>query len=248
MRAKKQFGQHFLVDDKTIAAIIAAANLAGGDEFVEIGPGRGALTTPLLASGASLTAVEIDSDCAALLRRKFGGRLTVVEDDVLRWDFVPGRRRWIGNLPYNISSPLLMKLCARAADVIDGLFMLQKEVAMRLCADVGDSDYGRLTISVRAVFSAEMVMEVLPNCFMPPPKVHSAVVRLRPLKTPLSPPNNFDEVLRAAFQSRRKTLRNALRHFDVDWQGAGINADLRPQNLSPHDYAKLARHIKGGDK
>lgn len=245
MRAKKQLGQHFLVDAKTIAAIVAAANPLAGDKFVEIGAGRGALTEPLLASAANLTAVEIDSDCVALLRRKFGGCLSLVEDDILCWDFPPGRR-WIGNLPYNLSSPLLMKLCDNASSVTDAHFMLQKEVAMRLCADVGGSDYGRLTISVRAVFSAEMLMEVAPHCFVPPPKVHSAVVRLRPLANPLSRPQNFDEVLRAAFQSRRKTLRNALRRFDVDWQSAGINANLRPQNLSPNDYAKLARHI--GDK
>ncbi|MGI9337213.1 MAG: 16S rRNA (adenine(1518)-N(6)/adenine(1519)-N(6))-dimethyltransferase RsmA [Gammaproteobacteria bacterium] len=249
MRAKKQFGQHFLTDAETIAKIMTAAKPQAGDKFVEIGPGRGALTSHILASGAHLTAVEIDSDCAVLLRRKFAGArlLSVVEDDILRWDFPPGRKRWIGNLPYNISSPLLLKLCGGA--ITDAHFMLQKEVAMRICAAVGGRDYGRLTISVRAIFAAEMLMEVAPGCFVPPPKVDSALVRLRPLEKPLSRPAGFDALLRAAFQSRRKTLRNALRHFVINWQSAGINPDLRPQNLSPQDYAKLAKHIAadGGD-
>lgn len=251
MKAKKQFGQHFLADDNIIAAIMAAAKPAAGDEFVEVGPGRGALTSPLLDCCGHLTAVEIDGDCLALLRRKFAafdksGKLSIVHGDILHWHLPSGAKRWIGNLPYNISSPLLLRLCRHADAVRDAHFMVQKEVAMRLCADVGGGDYGRLTIAVRAVFAAELLMEVAPHCFIPPPKVDSAVVRLRPLVRPLLCPPNFDDVLRAAFQSKRKTLRNALRHVNVNWQkaqDAGINPNLRPQNLSPDDYAKLAKAI-----
>ena len=148
--------------------------------------------------------------------------------------------RLIGNLPYNISTPLLLRLCHHHGDFADAHFMLQKEVAMRLCAEPGDSDYGRLTVSVRMLFAAQMLFAVSPRCFTPPPKVESAFVRMTPLSDVTPPPPLFEKVLAAAFQSRRKLLRNALRAFEVDWRGAGVDGDARPQELSPADYAALS--------
>ena len=253
MKAKKRFGQHFLTDEKTLAAIIKESSPQKGDCFLEVGPGRGALTEHLIKSGVQLTAVEIDRDCAALLRDKFAKHtenFSLVEGDMLKIDFPPprpspasgrGRKtRLIGNLPYNISTPLLLRLCHHHGDFPDAHFMLQKEVAMRLCAAPGDSDYGRLTVTVRMLFAAEMLFAVSPRCFTPPPKVESAFVRMTPLSDVTPPPPLFEKVLAAAFQSRRKLLRNALRAFEVDWRGADVDGDARPQELSPADYAKLS--------
>ena len=239
---RKRFGQHFLRDEAIIEAMMARLSPAAGEHFLEIGPGDGALTAALLRTPIILTAVEIDRELAALLRRRFGERLRLLADDVLRVDLskmlADGRTRVVGNLPYNISTPLLLRLAScRPRDMH---LMLQREVAMRLCAAPGDSSYGRLTVTVKLSFEVCEILRVPPAAFSPPPKVHSAVVRLRPQKSPIPYSPKLAAILTAAFQSRRKMLGNALQNFVVDWRGAKIDANRRAQTLSPEEFARLA--------
>ncbi len=250
MKAKKRFGQHFLCDEGVAGEILAAVAPRAGERFLEIGAGGGALTQPLLARGVLLTAAELDRDCISLLRRRFaeeirGGQLRLLEGDILRArldDFEPCRV--IGNLPYNISAPLLLKLCETGRGVFsDAHLMLQKEVAARLCASPGASEYGRLTVTAACVFDSQTLFNVAPSAFAPPPKVDSAFVRMSPRASPLTVTPLFARVLRAAFQSRRKQLSNALRDFAVDWGSAPVSGDVRPQNLTSEEYAALSEHI-----
>ncbi len=205
------------------------------DEFVvEIGPGQGALTGPLLERVEHLHVIEVDRDLAAQLRGT--ARLTVHEGDALAFDFsvFPAGMRIVGNLPYNISTPLLFHLAAQAGRVRDMHFMLQLEVVERMVAAPSTPAYGRLSVALQARFRIEKLFNVSKGAFNPPPKVESAVVRLAPLAAPL----HVDaDLLRKAFSARRKTLRNALP--GVDLAALGIDAKLRPENLSPADYARI---------
>jgi 16S rRNA (adenine1518-N6/adenine1519-N6)-dimethyltransferase len=242
--ARKRFGQHFLVDRAAIEAILDAIDPRTGDRLVEIGPGTGALTAPLLARIGSMDAVEIDRDLAASLRRRWGERLRLHEQDVLRFDFgalveAPSKAvlRLVGNLPYNISSPLLVHLMQFTGCVIDQHFMLQKEVVDRIVATPG-GDMGRLTVLLQACYDVQTLLNVPPEAFDPPPKVESSVIRMVPRAVPLtSRIACLQALLAAGFSQRRKMIRNTLlrwlqaQHPDFDLPAAG-EADRRLQPFS----------------
>ena len=233
-RPRKRFGQHFLHDPRVLARIVEAINPAKEDFLVEIGPGEGALTTPLLQKVERLHVIELDRDLAAQLSDE---RLQVHQADALEFDFAqfPRAMRIVGNLPYNISTPLLFHLARYAERVRDMHFMLQLEVVERMVAAPSTPQYGRLSVALQARFRMKKLFNVSKGAFRPPPKVESALVRLEPRSTLLE----IDEdLLRRAFSARRKTLRNALR--GVDFAAAGIDPGLRPENLSPEDYARLS--------
>jgi 16S rRNA (adenine1518-N6/adenine1519-N6)-dimethyltransferase len=247
VKPRKRFGQHFLHDPGVLKRIVAALDPAPGDTVVEIGPGEGALTRPLLERLERLTAIEIDRDLAARLQSAFpAGRLTVIVADVLDYDFslLPAGFRVVGNLPYNISTPILFHLTRQAGRVRDLHFMLQKEVVERMVAAPSTPDYGRLSVALQARFAMRKLFDVAPGAFRPPPKVDSAVVRLVPLPEKLACDEaRLDQILRAAFSARRKTLRNALPLEPGDYEALGIDPRLRPENLAPADYVRIAAHL-----
>jgi 16S rRNA (adenine1518-N6/adenine1519-N6)-dimethyltransferase len=220
--------------------IVAALAPLPGEFVVEIGPGEGALTGPLLDRVGKLEAIELDRDLAASLAAKFPPwKLTVHCADALEFDFArfaPGMRV-VGNLPYNVSTPLLFHLARYAPQVRDMHFMLQREVVERMVAKPSTPAYGRLSVSLQAKFQMKKLFNVSAGAFRPPPKVESALVRMVPLdwQLPID-----EEILRKAFSARRKTLRNALP--GIDFEALGIDSGLRPENLSPEDYARLSLH------
>jgi 16S rRNA (adenine1518-N6/adenine1519-N6)-dimethyltransferase len=233
-RPRKRFGQHFLHDPRVLSRIVEAINPASDDFIVEIGPGQGALTAPLLKAVQRLNVIELDRDLAAKLSAP---GLIVHEADALDFDFgqFPAGMRIVGNLPYNISTALLFHLARYAARVRDMHFMLQLEVVERMVAAPSTPEYGRLSVALQARFRMKKLFKVSGGAFRPPPKVQSAMVRLLPLETPL---RVDEDLLRKAFSARRKTLRNALP--GVDFAALGIDPGLRPENLSPQDYARLS--------
>jgi len=233
-RPRKRFGQHFLHDPRVLEKIIDALSLQPSDRVVEIGPGEGALTHLLLKQTCNVEAIEIDRDLAASLRQQ---GVKVREGDALEFDYAafPRGVRIVGNLPYNISTPLLFHLARFAERVRDMHFMLQLEVVERMVARPSTAEYGRLSVALQARFRMKKLFNVSKGAFRPPPKVESAVVRLEPLPQVL----RIDEdLLRRAFSARRKTLRNALP--GIDFAVLGIDSGLRPENLSPEDYARLS--------
>jgi 16S rRNA (adenine1518-N6/adenine1519-N6)-dimethyltransferase len=263
IRARKRFGQHFLHDPGVLQKIVHSISPAPTDHVVEIGPGRGALTHALLEDwagitdgGATLDLIEIDRDLAPVLRDQLAGnpRITVHEADALDFDFAQlagergGRLRIIGNLPYNISTPLLFHLLGSADAIDDMHVMLQREVVDRIAASPGSGDYGRLTVMLAPWVRAESLFDVGPGAFQPPPKVWSAVVRLTVRREPafaVSP--HFGPVVAAAFSHRRKTIRNALRNLVTPDQIAGSGVDLgaRPETLSPESFNRMAQMLDG---
>jgi len=239
LKTRKRFGQHFLHDPGVLKKIVDAIDPARGDVVVEIGPGEGALTRPLLARLDRLTAIEIDRDLAAGLQ---ANGLTVICADALEFDFstLPVGLRIVGNLPYNISTPILFHLARYADRVRDMHFMLQKEVVDRMVAKHSTPDYGRLSVMLQTRFAMQKLFKVAPGAFRPPPKVESAVVRLVPLKeTPACDAALFEKIVREAFSARRKTLRNALPLEPRDYEALGVDPKLRPENLSPADYVRI---------
>lgn len=248
---RKRFGQHFLHDRQVISRIIDAIAPRPGDHLVEVGPGEGALTERLLAVTDHLDVIEIDRDLAANLRNRtdWHDRLIVHEGDVLRFDFgslaADTPLRIVGNLPYNISTPLLFRLLAQREAIRDMHFMLQREVVDRLVAAPGGSDYGRLTVMLQAHCTATPLFRVGSGAFRPPPAVESAVVRLEPRDRPLVPAElraSFAEIVQAAFSARRKTLRNGLHALLSPQQieAAGVDPAARPQTLAVEAFAALA--------
>jgi 16S rRNA (adenine1518-N6/adenine1519-N6)-dimethyltransferase len=238
-RPRKRFGQHFLHQKAVIARLLDAIQPATDDFIVEIGPGEGVLTAALLEKLPTLEAVEIDRDLAASLAAAFPPpRLTVHCADALEFDFArfPQGMRIVGNLPYNVSTPLLFHLARYAPRLRDMHFMLQLEVVERMVAAPSTPAYGRLSVSLQSRFRMKKLFNVSRGAFRPPPKVESAVVRLEPLEAPL---RVDDDLLRRAFSARRKTIRNALPGIDL--AAAGIDPGLRPENLAPEDYARLSR-------
>ena len=234
-RPRKRFGQHFLHEKGVLEKLLDAIQPAATDFIVEIGPGEGALTEYLKGVQA-LHLIELDRDLAARLTEQFP-QATIHTGDALEFDFAqfPAGMRIVGNLPYNVSTPLLFHLARFAPQVRDMHFMLQLEVVDRMVAAPSTSAYGRLSVSLQAKFRMKKLFKVAKGAFRPPPKVESAVVRMEPLDWQLP----IDEdLLRRAFSARRKTLRNALP--DVDFEAAGIDPKLRPENLSPEDYARLS--------
>lgn len=247
MRVRKRFGQHFLHDPGILRRIIESIAPAPGDRIVEIGPGEGALTRPLLQLVESLTAIEIDRDLARRLSEALpANRLKMVCADALEFDFssLPGDSRLVGNLPYNISTPLLFHLARHAKRVRDMHFMLQLEVVDRMVAKPSTPEYGRLSVMLQARFRMKKLFSVAPGAFRPPPKVESALVRLAPLaQTGGIDEARFESIVRQAFSARRKTLRNALPLAPADYARLGIDPGLRPENLSPADYLRIAQRV-----
>jgi 16S rRNA (adenine1518-N6/adenine1519-N6)-dimethyltransferase len=238
-RPRKRFGQHFLHDAGVLQRIVHAVGPAPSDTIVEIGPGEGALTR-LLRGKAHLEAIEIDRDLAARLQAE---GLTVHCADALEFDFgrFPQGVRLVGNLPYNISTPLLFHLAQHARRVRDMHFMLQLEVVERMVAAPATPAYGRLSVALQARFRMEKLFTVGRGAFRPPPKVDSAVVRLEPLREMLEVD---DDVLRRAFSARRKQLRNALPLSGEQWERLGIDPQRRPETLSVHEFARVSRVLR----
>jgi 16S rRNA (adenine1518-N6/adenine1519-N6)-dimethyltransferase len=231
-RPRKRFGQHFLHDPRVLEKIVDALSLKSSDFVVEIGPGEGALTRLLFEKTKNLEVIEIDRDLAAQLQQ-----YKVHVADALEFDYsvFPRGARIVGNLPYNISTPLLFHLARYADRVRDMHFMLQLEVVERMVAAHSTPEYGRLSVALQARFKMKKLFNVSKGAFRPPPKVESAVVRLEPLPEQRK---LDDDLLRRAFSARRKTLRNALP--GIDFAALGIDAGLRPENLSPEDYVRLS--------
>jgi 16S rRNA (adenine1518-N6/adenine1519-N6)-dimethyltransferase len=245
-RPRKRFGQHFLHDPRVLARIVEAVSPAANDLLVEIGPGEGALTAPLIERAGKLEAIEVDRDLASALAARFPPyRLTVHCADALEFDFgrFPAGLRLVGNLPYNISTPLLFHVARYAQQVRDMHFMLQLEVVERMVAAPSTADYGRLSVALQARFAMEKLFNVSKGAFRPPPKVESAVVRLRPLTTIL---DVDEDLLRRAFSARRKQLRNALPLAADDYEKLKIDPRLRPEDLSPDDYARITAFRRSG--
>ncbi|WP_404992555.1 16S rRNA (adenine(1518)-N(6)/adenine(1519)-N(6))-dimethyltransferase RsmA [Cupriavidus pauculus] len=258
--ARKRFGQNFLVDDGIIYGIVNAIDPQPDDIVVEIGPGLGALTDPLLERLPSMQVVELDRDLVERLRRRYSDRITVHAGDALAFDFArlqqPGRAlRIVGNLPYNISSPLLFHLMDFADHVRDQHFMLQKEVVERMVAGPGSKSFGRLSIMLQVRYHMEHVLDVPPASFNPPPKVDSAVVRMIPwpraedgsLRSPYPAcdASVLGDVVTAAFSQRRKVLRNTLSFLrdQVDFDALGFDLGRRAEEVAVAEYVELARIV-----
>lgn len=248
--ARKRFGQHFLADVSVIDAIVREIDPRPGQPMVEIGPGLAALTQPLVERLGRLTVIELDRDLAARLRAH--PQLDVVESDVLKVDFAaladrlgPQPLRVVGNLPYNISSPILFHLLAFAPRIQDQHFMLQKEVVDRMVASPATGDYGRLSVMLQWRYAMENVLFVPPSAFDPPPRVDSAVVRMVPLALPAPvAPDLLEELVRVAFSQRRKLLRHSLGPW-LAQRGFGGAFDLqrRAEEVPVAEYLQLARAV-----
>ena len=251
-RARKRFGQHFLTDTGVIDAILRAVHPAAEDIVVEIGPGRGAITESLARSAGHLHAIELDRDLAEQLRRRYekDPSVTIHQADALSFDFagLGDRLRIVGNLPYNISTPLLFHLLKFRDRIIDMHFMLQKEVVERMAARPGSKAYGRLGIMLGCHLQVEPLFDVDRLAFNPPPDVTSAVVRLDPLPAGTYTIENhaaLSELVTTAFMQRRKTLRNALKELAdaEDFVAVGIDAGLRPERIAIAEYIALSNHL-----
>jgi 16S rRNA (adenine1518-N6/adenine1519-N6)-dimethyltransferase len=246
---RKRFGQHFLVDTGVLDAIVAAIDPRPGQALVEIGPGLGALTQPLLERCERLTVVELDRDLAARLRRN--PALEVIEADVLTVDFAAlaatrgAKLRIVGNLPYNISTPILFHLLGAAAQVEDQHFMLQQEVVERMAAGPGRKDYGRLSVMLQWRYHVEPLIEVPPEAFDPPPRVDSAVVRMIPWPAPAAlDPLLFESLVAAAFSQRRKLLRHSLgRWLEARGFGGAFDLQRRAEEVPVAEYVTLAQAL-----
>jgi len=265
MRARKRFAQHFL-EAAWVNKLVTAVAATPDDSILEIGPGKGAITRPLASQARRLLAIEIDRDLAADLAGAVLPNVSVVTSDVLSVDLKPIIAEWlgappgpanpiriVGNLPYNISSPILfalLDLAAQTNGVRDAMLMLQKEVADRLVAKVGTGEYGVLTVLTAVNADVTRVLSLPPGAFRPPPKVHSAVVRLvfRPPKVAIADPDQFVRMVRTMFTQRRKTIANALKPFGVErgvnpveaLSSTGIDARRRPETLDLAEMAALA--------
>ncbi len=253
--ARKRFGQNFLVDEQIIADIIRAIRPEPTDMMVEIGPGLGALTRPLLKHLNQLHVAEIDRDIIARLKSDYPqDKLVIHAGDALKFDLaqLPAPLRIVGNLPYNISSPLLFHFSDYAARISDMHFMLQNEVVERMVAEPSTPAYGRLSVMLQYRFHMEKLFDVPPGSFRPAPKVDSAIVRMIPLPEHDVLVGNaklFAEIVAAAFGQRRKTLRNTLKNYldESDFEQLGIDPQLRAENLGVAEFAGIASlHI--GDK
>lgn len=249
-QARKRFGQHFLHDQHVINRIV---DIIAPDEktpIVEIGPGQGALTKPLLSMAGKLDVIEIDTDLVQLLNQNCQdiGILNIHTADVLSFDLSKistDKIKLVGNLPYNISTPFLFHVLEQTAQIERMVFMMQKEVVDRICATPGNKAYGRLSVMVQSHCEVEKVMNIGPGAFTPPPKVDSSIVSLRPLrnnKLKILNQKHFIAIVKQAFSQRRKTIRNSLKaHYSVeDFQSVQIDPGCRAENLTLNDYIQLA--------
>jgi len=254
-KPRKRFGQNFLCDPGVISQILQAINPKNHDHIVEIGPGQGALTYDLIAAAGKIDIIEIDRDLVALLQKKLASHthLTIHECDALKFDFsklmhADQKIRIVGNLPYNISTPLIFHLLKFAASVDDMHFMLQKEVVDRLAAQPGGKNYGRLSVMVQYACQVEALFPVSPQAFFPPPKVDSAIVRLRPYAEPpikALDPDVFAKIVRCAFSQRRKTLKNNIKAL-IDPEkiaSIGIDVSQRPEQIGLKDYVLISNML-----
>ena len=252
-KARKRFGQNFLVDEQIIADIIRAVRPQPADNMVEIGPGLGALTRPLIQHLNQLHVIEIDRDIIAHLENDYPkSKLVIHAGDALKFDLaqLPAPLRIVGNLPYNISSPLLFHFAGYAGRIHDMHFMLQNEVVDRMVAKPSTADFGRLSVMLQYRFQMEKLLDVPPESFRPAPKVDSAIVRMIPL-----PENEvlvydeklFAQIVATAFGQRRKTLRNTLKAYltEDDFKQMGIDAQLRAENLGVAEFARIVNFLMG---
>jgi 16S rRNA (adenine1518-N6/adenine1519-N6)-dimethyltransferase len=257
--ARKRFGQNFLHDNNVIANILNSLQIKPGEHWVEIGPGQGSLTTPLLEKNIILDLVELDRDLVSHLRNKFKDHplLNIHSADALKFDFSKlanqeEKLRIVGNLPYNISTPLLFHLLENTACIADMHFMLQKEVVDRMCAAPGSKKYGRLSVMIQYYCLTECLFYVDPESFDPMPKVTSAVIRLIPhLKPPVlvNDKATFNKVVTQAFSQRRKTLRNSLKTLvsEDSFVSLGIDPSARAETISLLDFANLSNRLVDND-
>lgn len=253
--ARKRFGQNFLHDPALISRLVDAIAPAAGDRIVEIGPGQAAITEPLIARAGSISAIEIDRDLAAALRARFSEeQLLLIEHDVLKVDFhalarrLGGPLRIVGNLPYNISSPILFHLLDAADVIVDQHVMLQKEVVDRMVAESGSKIYGRLSVMLQARYRMARCLRVPPGAFHPAPKVDSAVVRMAPIPVEQVAVKDwviFSAVVAMAFSQRRKMLRNTLAGYAdlIDWDELGIGPTQRAEEVSVERFIALSNWI-----
>lgn len=254
-QARKRFGQNFLSDNHYIQRIVESIAPKADDRLVEIGPGLGAITEHLVDKVAELHVVELDRDLIPRLEQKFDQRknLTIHHHDALKFDFSQladtSQIRIVGNLPYNISTPLIFHLLNQRESVKDMFFMLQKEVVERICASPGTGSYGRLSVMVQYYCRADLLFLVPPGAFQPPPKVESAIVRLQPhdnLPFPVQDEQLLNHIVTAAFGQRRKTLRNSLKNF-IDAEGLeqlGIKSTERAEQLSLQQFVNICRKVE----
>ena len=250
-QARKRFGQNFLQDTRIITDIVNAVRPQADDIVIEIGPGLAAITEPLAHKLNQLHVCEIDRDIINHLKKQsFANKLVIQEGDVLNFDFrsIAGRKKIVGNLPYNISTPLLFKLADVADEVIDMHFMLQKEVVERMVAAPKSNDYGRLSVMLQYFFDMESLIDVPPESFIPSPKVDSAVVRMIPVAGRIGIAQDFSQfadLVRLAFHQRRKTLRNNLKSVasDEDLQAVGILPTQRAEEVAAERYVALSNYL-----
>ena len=250
-KARKQFGQNFLQDMRIINDIVNAVRPQTDDIVIEIGPGLAAITEPLTRKLNQLHVCEIDRDIIQFLKKQpFANKLVIHDGDVLQFDFrsIVGKKKIVGNLPYNISTPVLFRWSEVADDVIDMHFMWQKEVVERMIAEPRTNDYGRLSVMLQYFFDMEMLIEVPPESFDPAPKVDSAVVRMIPQLNRIGMAENFkhfSNLVRDAFHQRRKTIRNNLKGIasDDDLQAVGIQPQQRAEEIAPELYVKLSNYL-----
>lgn len=254
-KPRKRFGQHFLADPVVIERIVELLAPKKSDHLVEIGAGQGALTVPVLKKVKSLEVIELDRDLVHELDRRTHrlGQLKIFAEDALEFDFAQlkndqRRLRIFGNLPYNISTPLLFHLLQYRSIIADMLFMLQKEVAERIAATPKSKNYSRLSVMMQYHCQAEILMEISPKAFYPPPQVKSSIIKLTPYqKLPCAVKNYqlFEAIVRHAFGQRRKTLRNSLKEIVPDdvWAHIEVHSDLRPQELTLKDFVLIANEL-----
>jgi 16S rRNA (adenine1518-N6/adenine1519-N6)-dimethyltransferase len=253
-RARKRFGQNFLHDPAVIQRIVRSISPQPGQQLVEIGPGQGAITLPLLKACGHLEVIELDRDLIEPLANKAAalGELVIHQGDALKFDFAAlaqGQKlRIVGNLPYNISTPLLFHLLAQSGYIQDMHFMLQKEVVERMAADPGSSDYGRLSVMIQYRCRVEPLFRIGPGAFRPEPKVDSAFVRLTPWPQAPVSVNDYEclsKVVRQAFAQRRKTLRNTLKGLltEADIRASHTDPSARPETITLQQYAALANRL-----
>ncbi|HFB8724366.1 TPA: 16S rRNA (adenine(1518)-N(6)/adenine(1519)-N(6))-dimethyltransferase RsmA [Neisseria gonorrhoeae] len=250
-KARKRFGQNFLQDTRIIGDIVNAVRPQADDVVIEIGPGLAAITEPLAKKLNRLHVVEIDRDIVCRLKTlPFADKLVIHEGDVLQFDFngISGKKKIVGNLPYNISTPLLFKLAEVADDVADMHFMLQKEVVERMVAAPKSNDYGRLGMMLQYFFDMELLIDVPPESFDPAPKIDSAVVRMIPVKHRIGKADDFEhfaKLVKLAFRQRRKTIRNNLKELadDDDLQAVGISPQDRAEHIAPEKYVALSNYL-----
>ena len=249
IQARRRFGQNFLIEKSTIARIIESLKISPQDSIIEIGPGKGALTERLVESKSDLTLIEIDRDLVDTLKKKYPG-ISIVNEDVLKVDFSSflgiEPKRIIGNLPYNISTPLLFKLSRFNEWIIDVHVMLQKEVAERIISESSRKEYGRLSVSMQLFWEATKLFDVAPTAFSPKPKVNSTFMCLKPKKKTNFDRDLMNQLLTSAFSSRRKTLKNALRNYldEGELKSLDINPRSRPENLVPEDFIRCVNFLQ----